>query len=83
MQRRNHATVLWSDYGHRPQIRFVRVGTLDDPSALRPDIHIYMRTKAPWLKLSRKTPAFRDYYDPNKVWPKKSILRLKAALSHS
>src|SRR5258705_9844307 len=34
-------TALWSDYGHRPQIRFVRVGTLDDPSLLPPDIHIY------------------------------------------
>lgn len=72
---------VWSDYGRRPQIRFVRVGTLDDPSALRPDIHIYTRTKAPWLKLPKGTPAFRDYYDAKKVWPKKSLKRLKAALS--
>jgi hypothetical protein len=72
---------LWSDYGHRPQIRFVRVGTLDVPSALRPDIHIYTRTKAPWLRLPKGTPAFRNYYDPKKVWPKKSLQRLRTALA--
>ena len=72
---------VWSDYGRRPQIRFVRVGTLDDPSALRPDIHIYTRTKAPWLRLPKRTPAFREYYDPKRVWPKKSLQRLKTALA--
>lgn len=71
---------LWSDYGHRPQIRFVRVGTLDDPAALRPDIHIYTRTKVPWLRLPKGVPAFKDYYDLKKVWPKESQARLKAAL---
>ena len=72
---------VWSDYGHRPQIRFVRVGTLDDPSGLRPDIHIYVRAKAPWLRLPKDTPAFRNYYDPKKVWPKKSMERLRMALA--
>lgn len=78
---RNCKVALWSDYGRRPQIRFVRVGTLDDPAAIRPDIHIYTRSKASWLSLSKRTPAFRDYYDPKKVWPKKSLQRLKVALS--
>jgi hypothetical protein len=72
---------VWSDYGRRPQIRFVRVGTLDDPSALRPDIHIYVRAKASWLRLPKDTPAFRNYYDPKKVWPKKSMERLRMALA--
>jgi hypothetical protein len=74
-------TALWSVYGQRPQIRFVRVGTLDDPSLLAPDIHIYTRTKVPWLKLPRGTPAFKDYYDSKKVWPKKSLERLSTALA--
>jgi hypothetical protein len=73
-------TALWSDYGRRPQIRFVRVGTLDNPSLLRPDIHIYTRTKVPWLKLPRGTPAFKEYYSSKKVWPKKSLERLRKAL---
>ena len=72
---------VWSDYGGRKGIRFVRVGTLDDPSALRPDMHIYTRAKAPWIKLPKGTPAFRDYYDTKKVWPAKSLRRLKAALA--
>ena len=71
---------LWSDYGHRPQIRFVRVGTLDNPRAFQPDIHIYTETKVPWLKLARKKPAFRKYYSLKKVWPRKSQQRLKRAL---
>ena len=72
---------VWSDYGRRPQIRFVRVGTLDNPSAVRPEIHIYTRTKVPWLKLPKGTSAFRGFYDPQKVWPKKSLQRFKTALS--
>jgi hypothetical protein len=72
---------LWSDYGHRPQIRFVRVGTLDDPSVIRPDIHIYTETKVPWLKLPKGTPAFRQYYKLKKVWPLKCQQRLKRALA--
>jgi hypothetical protein len=67
---------LWSEYSNRTQIRFVRVGTLDRPSALRPDIHIYTETKVPWLKLGKGTPAFRQYYDLKKVWPVKARQRL-------
>ena len=74
-------TALWSDYGHRPQIRFVRIGTLDNPSAVRPDIHIYTRTKVPWLRLPKGVPAFRDFYDPKKVWPMKSLQRFRNALA--
>jgi hypothetical protein len=72
---------LWSDYGRRPHIRFVRVGTLDHPSAVRPDIHIYTETKVPWLKLPKATPAFRKYYTLKKVWPRKSQQRLRQAFA--
>ena len=71
---------VWSDYGRRAGLRFVRVGTLDEPGALRPDIHIYTRAKAAWLRLPKGTPAFREYYDVKKVWPEKSLRRLQAAL---
>jgi hypothetical protein len=71
---------LWSDYGHRSQIRFVRVGTLDHPSAVPPDIHIYTESKMPWVKLPKGKPAFRRYYELKKVWPSKSQERLKKAL---
>src|SRR5882757_7827757 len=72
---------VWSDYGRRPQIRFVRVGTLDDPSVLRLDIHIYTRSKAPWVRLPKGALAFRNYYQPKKVWPKESLQRFRAAMA--
>lgn len=72
---------VWSDYGRRRGLRFVRVGTLDDPSALRPDLHIYTRAKAPWLRLPKGARAFRDYYETKKVWPKAAYARLQAALA--
>ena len=47
-------TAVWSDYGRRPNVRFVRVGTLDKPGALKPDVHIHTRWKAKWLKLPKE-----------------------------
>ena len=74
-------TAVWSDYGHKPNVRFVRVGTLDQADALAPDAHIFTRTKAKWLKLPKGTPSFRDDYETKKLWPKASFKRLNAALN--
>ena len=75
---------LWSNYpGGGDAIRFVRVGTLDKPGALKPDVHIYTGTKARWLKLPKRTPSFRDYYNTSKLWPKASLKRLNAALGRT
>jgi len=49
---------VWSDYGRRGGLRFVRVGTLDDPTALKPDVHIFTRSKQPWVGLPADVPAF-------------------------
>jgi hypothetical protein len=73
-------TAMWSDYGGRPQFRFVRVGTLDDPSALAPDVHIYTRSRVPWVTLPESVPAFDEFYDPRALWPAESRARRKAAL---
>jgi hypothetical protein len=73
-------TALWSDYGRR-RFRFVRVGTLDDPSALKPDVHIFTRSKQLWVGLPADTPAFEIYYDTEKQWPPESLERRKAALA--
>jgi hypothetical protein len=72
---------VWSTYGGRTQIRFVRVGTLDEPSALPPDVHIYTRSKLPWVKLPEGTPAFEAYYDAKVLWPAESLARRSAALA--
>jgi hypothetical protein len=72
---------VWSDYGRRPALRFVRVGTLDDPTALAPDVHIFTRSKLPWVALPPDTPAFEVYYKMNELWPPESLARRRAALS--
>ena len=73
-------TAVWSDYGRRRVLRFVRVGTLDDPSALAPDVHIYARSKLPWIRLPEGVPAFEAYYDMAKLWPAASLERRRAIL---
>ncbi len=73
-------TALWSDYGGRPGLRFVRVGTLEDPSALPPDVHIFTRSKQPWVGLPAEVPAVEVYYDMQRLWPAESLARRAAAL---
>jgi hypothetical protein len=71
---------VWSDYGRRPRLRFVRVGTLDDPRAIRPDVHIYTRSKVPWVRLPEGARAFEAFYEIEKEWPAESLARRKAVL---
>ena len=71
---------LFSQYGH-PGERFVRAGTLDDPSSVAPDVHIYTRSKLPWVVLSHAVPAFAVYYDMNKLWPRASLERFAALVA--
>jgi hypothetical protein len=73
-------TAVWSEYGGLKVLRFVRVGTLDDPGALTPDVHIYVRSKLPWVALPESVPAFEAYYDSKKLWPAESLERRRAIL---
>jgi hypothetical protein len=70
---------LWSNYGGATDLlRFVRVGTLDTPAALPPDIHIYTRSKLPWVRLPEAALAVEAYYDSKTVWPAASLERRRA-----
>jgi hypothetical protein len=72
---------VWSNYGGSgPLTRFVRVGTLDDPDALPPDVHIFTRSKQPWLVLPEGTPAFDIFYEREKEWPADSLARFEALM---
>jgi len=73
-------TALWSDYGGRPKLRFVRIGTLDNKRALKPDVHIFTRSKLPWVGLPKGARAFKVYYDMKKEWPAASLKRRQAIL---
>jgi hypothetical protein len=68
---------VFSEYG-RPGILFVRAGTLDEPDAVAPDVHIYTRSKVPWVTLPEGVPAFDVYYDSREVWPPASLERVAA-----
>jgi len=70
---------LWSVYGGRQQVRFIRVSTLDQPHAITPDVHIFTRSKVPWVQLPADTRAFDVYYDTKKEWPSESLARRQAA----
>ena len=72
---------LWSHYaGVGPIVAFVRVGTLDDPDRLPPDIHIFTASKQPWFVIPPGMPAVPEYYDRERHWPAESLKRRHALL---
>lgn len=73
---------VWSNYsGAGPTVRFVRVGTLDQPDHLPPDIHIFTESKQPWVVLPPGMPAVPQYYRSKQYWPADSLARRDALLA--
>jgi hypothetical protein len=67
---------VWSHYaGSGPLVKFVRVGTLDNPDLLPPDIHIFTASKQAWVVLPQGTPAVPAYYEREEHWPAESLAR--------
>jgi hypothetical protein len=67
---------VWSNYaGAGPLLRFIRVGTLDEPDRLPPDIHIFTASKQPWVVIPPGAPAVSEYYDREEYWPAESLAR--------
>ena len=77
----NCHVAVWSNYaGSGPVTKFVRVGTLDQPDRLPPDVHIFTASKQPWISLSGNVPAYAEYYERDEIWPKESLNRRQALL---
>ena len=73
---------VWSNYaGGGDAVRFVRVGTLDEPDRCPPDIHIYTTSKQPWVVLPPGTPAVPEFYKASEMWPKESLERRAALMA--
>jgi len=71
-------TYVWSRYHGAPgDALFVRAGTLDRPEAVKPDVHIFTRSKLPWLDLPADVPAYKSFYKIDEVWPAASRERLR------
>lgn len=69
---------VWSNYPQAgPAVRFVRVGTLDEPDRLPPDIHIYTSSKQPWLTLPKDAKAVPEFYDVASTWSAESLERFR------
>ena len=70
---------VWSNYnmgGLRRHIRFVRVGTLDDPDQYPPDVHIYTCSKQPWVILPKRDRRVNEFYKFAETWSPASLERL-------
>ena len=73
---------LWSNYyGSGDLVRFMRVGTLEEPDRFPPDIHIFTASKQPWVLLPDGVPAVPEYYDRKRYWPAESLARREAVLA--
>ena len=70
---------VWSNYAMAvgDKVRFVRVGTLDEPDWLPPDVHIFTASKQPWLVLPPDVPTVAEYYDREDYWPAESLARFQ------
>lgn len=75
-------TYVWKRYHiTRDESLFVPAGTLDNPEAVKPDVHIFTRSKLPWLDLPQGVPAFESIYNIDKVWSSESQERRRANLN--
>jgi len=80
----NCLIAVWSNYaGAGDAIRFVRVGTLDQPDRFPPDIHIYTSSMQPWVMLPSDAPKVPEYYRASERWPKESLERRAALFARS
>ena len=72
---------VWSHYaGAGPLLDFIRVGTLDQPDLLPPDVHIFTESKQPWVVLDARVPVFAQYYEREAVWSAASLARRQVLL---
>ena len=75
---------LWSHYafaGVGEYVCFVRVGTLDKPELVSPNVHIFTASKIGWVSLPEGVPVFPEYYDAAEVWSADSRRRRAALIA--
>ena len=71
---------VYSEYG-RPEVLFVRGGTLDEPREIEPDVHIFTKSKVGWVTIPESQAAVEIFYDREELWPAESLERLDAVRS--
>ncbi|CBX98919.1 hypothetical protein IAQ61_007470 [Plenodomus lingam] len=71
---------LWSNNIFGEAVADLYVGTLDYPSLMEPDLHMFVDTKLDWVILPEGTKTVPKDYDPKAFWPKSSLNRLELCL---
>ncbi|EDU43135.1 aldehyde-activating protein [Pyrenophora tritici-repentis] len=71
---------LWSHGGLGEAVLEVRVGTLDFPALMQPDVHIFVGSKVGWVGLPKGTKVEVGAHDFREVWPKSSLERLEVCM---
>ncbi|KAF2844681.1 hypothetical protein T440DRAFT_473197 [Plenodomus tracheiphilus IPT5] len=71
---------LWSNNMLGDAIADVRVGTLDFPSLMEPDVHIFIDSKLDWVVLPEGAKTTPKDYELKDFWPKSSLKRLDMCL---
>ena len=75
-----HVAVSSHYPGGGEAVHFIRGGTLDDRSDIRPDVHIYISSKQAWVE-TRDAPEFEEFYNPSEFWSEEQMRRWKEATS--
>ena len=74
-------TPVWSHYPRLGRKSAgIRVGTLDNASAVRPDAAIFITEKPDWAPLPEGVPAFDVYYNPAELLPPERFARMQALI---
>jgi hypothetical protein len=81
---RHCRTVLWSHYSAaKDRMAFIRVGSLEEGHGIEPDIHIFTRSKVPWMEIPQTTTLVPQYYRRSDHWSEDSLLRYREMLKSS
>ena len=75
------ATAMWSKYHAAPgDTVLLRAGTLDNPDAVTPDVHIFTQSKQPWVVIpegAEQYPVFYSRSDIARIYGERGAERLR------
>ncbi|KAF1831416.1 hypothetical protein BDW02DRAFT_55537 [Decorospora gaudefroyi] len=73
-------TELWS---MREPVVDVKVGTLDFPSLMEPDAHVFVESKLDWMVLPPGAKTVEKGCDRMRLWPKSSLARYEVCMKRA
>ncbi|KAF1939275.1 hypothetical protein EJ02DRAFT_259923 [Clathrospora elynae] len=74
---------LWNNHTPVEAVCTLKVGTLDFPSLMEPDLHIFVDSKLDWVTLPLGAKTTPSGYDVESFWPKSSLKRLEVCVQRA